>query len=682
MKTIKLIIAIISLVTLALLTGCSGGSKTPGNTKVGLKVVFANASSANSTAYNTIQSLGIHSLILEIIPANPSINLNQAPYQSSYDLMTATGLQQSINLPDPVSPALLEPYLFRIMAWDASNKLVYCGQKRVDITAGNNIIDLMTFAFNGFDAVVGAYTVSASDGTTMPLTIDLNGKGTGTSSGGSLVTAYLAPTPAGVFDVTIVAKNQSTNTLGAYGSGTLDVNAGSGSGSVKDSTGLTPTWTITKFKTDYATAVGTYDGTPQDSGGSQLNTFTLTIDSNGTVTGTTQNGYVISGKLISNDNIIFTYSGTSTSGSNVVNWQGSTSGTSGIISGSYSGAISGNGTWSATKRSSSPGITIKSVLQSGMYGVKDRSYSSGTTSSKAYATTLLGLAADGVNLTETYTYYDPSTRIWSTTLPTGIPANLFAGSADYYLTASGWVSGTAGNGPQDISIAFNSDGTATISNKIDGSSAHWAVTSTDISGQSLSAMASGISSWPILTTAGNFPSGSIRYVWTWTNLNDSYDVWSDGSVSGVTTLDQIPGTVQSVYLDADDPIYSYYARFVSGGTTVDIYQTAVTVQGNYTGTPVKIGSGTYALITVSGQRILEITIPTSLRTQYRLESNPIFGVVPSGLIYRGTHSVPGVEYTNGPGTTLNGIAIQYLQNSLNSGGGTTPIPTGNVTATW
>ncbi len=227
---------------LALLTGCSGGGSTPAQSKVGLKVVFSNTSSVVNP---TIKSLGAESIVLDIIPANPALG---TVYK---DLSVASALNTTIFLPDPVSPATSEPYLFRITAWTSSgtsgSKIFYCGQKLVNIVAGvNPPIDLTAFSLNGFDPVAGKYTVNGSDGTIIPLSIDVYGRGSGISSAGSFVTTYLAPTATGLYDVAVVAVNSGT--LAAHGSGSLNAGTGTGSGSVTDNTGLQPTWTVTKNK--------------------------------------------------------------------------------------------------------------------------------------------------------------------------------------------------------------------------------------------------------------------------------------------------------------------------------------------------------------------------------------------------------------------------------------------------
>ena len=139
----------------------------------------------------------------------------------------------------------------------------------------------------------------------------------------------------------------------------------------------------------------------------------------------------------------------------------------------------------------------------------------------------------------------------------------------------------------------------------------------------------------------------------WTNLDDSY-VLSGGMVSSaVTSLAQVPAS--NVQASIESTIGSFYAKFVSGGTTVDFYQ-----QQN---TPLKIGSGSYAIVTVSGQQILEITIPAALRSQYKMTGNPIYGIV-NGVVSSGKHNVPGVDYSNSM-PAFNSVVSQYLQNNFN-----------------
>lgn len=185
------------------------------------------------------------------------------------------------------------------------------------------------------------------------------------------------------------------------------------------------------------------------------------------------------------------------------------------------------------------------------------------------------------------------------------------------------------------------------------------MTSTDVSGQTIAAQGASLDDWIFKSTAGVFPSGSIRYLMSMTNITDSYELWSDSLFGSTTTLSQIPSTNNSIYVESsNDQNYNYYALFVNGGTTVDFYQQP----NGSTSSALKIGSGSYAYITIHGQEILEITIPPTLRSQYKLGGNPIYGTI-NGIVYEGDHDLPGVNYDSG-GTGWNGVAIQHLQKSI------------------
>ena len=299
---------------------------------------------------------------------------------------------------------------------------------------------------------------------------------------------------------------------------------------------------------------------------------------------------------------------------------------------------------------------VKSVLLSGMYATYNNSYSPGNNGTyvQIYATSRNGLAADGVTLSNINTYYDGASKTWTTSLPSGAPTDLFQqNNLSYVLTASGWV--TNSNGTQGYSLAFNADGTATITTTIDGARSNIAITSTDISGQTISAMPS---SWPAWPVAGVFPSGSIRYDMIWTNLNDEYTLDNGATVPAGTTLAQVPTFNGQISINA---FTDCYAKFVAGSTTVDFYQYPTSGQ---TSQAVKIGSGSYGFTIVSGQQILEIIIPPALRTQYGLGGNPIYGVV-NGVVWSGWHSVPGLDPSANDGS-CNSVAISYIQGQLNS----------------
>lgn len=298
-------------------------------------------------------------------------------------------------------------------------------------------------------------------------------------------------------------------------------------------------------------------------------------------------------------------------------------------------------------------ITALSVLQSGLSWPMIRSYNSGTTNITVYGIYTHGLAANGANDTQTNTinYFDRVSKTWTTTRPAGVPTTIFDSIA-YDLTASGWVSGAFQNMPTTSAITFNSDG------NVNGI----AYTATDISGQTIGAQPF-LSAFPILTTAGTFPAGSKLYYGTITATTDEYSI-SDDRTFNLTTLAQVPTSIQEVYVESF-PYSSdirYSAKFVSGGMTVDFYQKI-----NSSAQPVKIGSGSYAAVTVLGQQMLEISVPGNLRALYNLGGNPIFGIV-NGKVYQGTHYFPGLTYNGGEANIagFNNIATQHLKNSFNT----------------
>ena len=286
--TIKLVIAIITVTAMAMLTGCSGGGgngTVSGNTKVGMKVVFANASSA------TTNSLGATSVWLNINPLNPAVTLSTSSANIDLTPYLSTGTVPDIILPDPASPATSEPYLFRITAWNSSNKVIYCGQTLTRITAGNNSISLTALPLNGFDSILGTYTISASDGTKVAIPITFAGTGAGPSSGGSFVTVYATPNSSGNFDVVFRARS-SSNTFAAHGKGSFDAVTGSGSGTGTDETTGSPiTWTsVRNLPFTNAMIVGKtfdYSDTLNNSGA-------ITFNADGTVTGFNGSWYLSS----------------------------------------------------------------------------------------------------------------------------------------------------------------------------------------------------------------------------------------------------------------------------------------------------------------------------------------------------------------------------------------------------
>jgi hypothetical protein len=214
--------------------------------------------------------------------------------------------------------------------------------------------------------------------------------------------------------------------------------------------------------------------------------------------------------------------------------------------------------------------------------------------------------------------------------------------------------------PSAFTIVFNADSSANITNTVTGESAQITVSSVNVAGQPISTQ--GLDGAILLTTAGVFPAGSLRYDMTWNTLIGSYSLYdSYGNTLG-TDVALIPDkflTTQgnTVYIDSNS-IDEFYAKFIGGtSNVVNIYKSW--------SSPTLVGTATYSIATVIGKQILEINIPQALRTQYSLGNNPIFSLAPTGFVYHGDHSTPGISYTNGNGG-YNDIAINHIKANINT----------------
>ena len=339
-------------------------------------------------------------------------------------------------------------------------------------------------------------------------------------------------------------------------------------------------------------------------------------------------------------------------------------------------------TVSTTTGGSTTGTPAQAALLAGFYNFEYDSYVSGTSFRSAYAISTVSLASDNASLTETWSYWDQTNKAWTATRPSGLPAGTFNNGSDYYLTSSGWINGSSN--AQAYTISFNTDGTAVITNTYDGSQAKITVTSTDISGRTVStALANTPASiFPINSTAPVLPAGSIRYTMIFDQLTDSYDAWDYGSIgTSVTTLSSVPtifadgnGTSQQVYIDSNS-INSYFYALFGSGNSINIYQQAYT--GTSLSTPTLIGTTTWAYKTASGQQLLVITIPQALRTQYKLGWDPFFAVI-NGVVKQGGYQIGGqTSYTNG-GTSYNKTVADFIIANFNSAAAS-PASTGGAT---
>jgi hypothetical protein len=296
--------------------------------------------------------------------------------------------------------------------------------------------------------------------------------------------------------------------------------------------------------------------------------------------------------------------------------------------------------------------SVQSLFQTGMYDLNKDSYVPTGTTSTAYVYSYVILSTDSNSLmTAVPTYFIKTTGQWSSTAP----ANGYnpASSGGYDLASTGWV--VSQNGPNGSSVVFNADGTATISNPTTGKQSKISVTSVDISNQSIAAGYPKYSSWPITTSGNLFPSGSMRYDIVDTVVNDSYSIWWNSGVT--TTITGVPTSSVSIFIDSRSST-NYYCTLAATGNSASIYA--------QTGTATSlIGTTTWAIATVSGQQILEVAIPSAIRTQYLLGGNPIVAIV-NGTAWVGSHPLPNVTDYSGGGTLLNKTALDFLKANFNS----------------
>lgn len=306
---------------------------------------------------------------------------------------------------------------------------------------------------------------------------------------------------------------------------------------------------------------------------------------------------------------------------------------------------------------------LKESLLAGWFEFRsDSIYNLATgTNTNYYHIERIGLAADGATLTNTTVlYHDRASNTWTSAIPAGFPAN---NSTDFTLSSGGvWISEP--DGPQGFTVVFNADGTARLTNPASGEIIDVSVNPVDISGQAISA--SDLDGSQLTATSAVYPSGAVKYNLTITSLADSYQVW--GSYFQLTTLTSVPAAFaessttgnNNIYIESPSDTEYFFGKFADGSTTnVNIYRNTNTSQT----APQLIGTATAATVTVSGQQILEISIPAALRTSYSLSSNPIFAVV-NGIVMQGVHSFAGVDQNKG-GSMLNDIAINHAKANIN-----------------
>ena len=262
-----------------------------------------------------------------------------------------------------------------------------------------------------------------------------------------------------------------------------------------------------------------------------------------------------------------------------------------------------------------------------------------------YESDLDVLNPDGVTISETASNWDSVSQVWSAPVPVSTNSRTKLGPA-------GWVQV---NSDLPGSIAFNADGSATITGLGDLVQQRLTLGIVELAGVPISV--SGVSSdVPFVPGALVFPAGARRYDMTQVQLTDSYRLNGSTVPSNITTLAAIPGAqhLTANINSQNGGNYQYQATF-TGGNQVSI------VQYNYTtGTSVTIGTGTWNMITVSGQQILAVTIPPALRTSYGIGLDPFYAVV-NGVITGGDRTPAGYTKAN---TIFNKAAMDHLKTNL------------------
>jgi hypothetical protein len=294
---------------------------------------------------------------------------------------------------------------------------------------------------------------------------------------------------------------------------------------------------------------------------------------------------------------------------------------------------------------------LQTMMTAGFYEVDNRW--NGTQNKNYYYINRIYLPASSSTLAESATYLDPVTKAWISTQPTGFPT-----STTYALASTGWVA--IPDTASDYSVTFNADGTASLKAAAFGSDAKISMTQTDVSGQQIPANA--LRGAPLIANPAVFPASSLRYDLAWTQISDDYRLWDTVGSAG-STLTSLLSSTNYFYVEGNNSTYYYNAQFVGGtSNVVNIYQGL----RNSTTQQTLIGTATYSITTVRNVQLLEISIPSTLRTAYNLGGNPIFASAPNGFIMEGVHDFPGASSNGTNGGSFNKIAIDHIQANLNT----------------
>lgn len=238
MNKISIVLNIVAAILLTMiLSSCSGDTSNSATGNTSINVSFQKTS-GKVLAAATLQELNITRLTLDVIPLNTPAAGSQQVDLFAIHQQTNTYSHTINNLLDN------ETYLFRIIAYNAQDDMIYCGQTSLLLLPNTaNVVNLTAYSFSGFLPLEGQYDWTSSDGASAVIALTMTGEGTGAGATFNL-SAYLAPAQTG-YSV-IMSRTPAIAGVSRVYSGTLDAGSGNGSGTGLDPNGQPVTWTMAK----------------------------------------------------------------------------------------------------------------------------------------------------------------------------------------------------------------------------------------------------------------------------------------------------------------------------------------------------------------------------------------------------------------------------------------------------
>lgn len=272
--------------------------------------------------------------------------------------------------------------------------------------------------------------------------------------------------------------------------------------------------------------------------------------------------------------------------------------------------------------------SFKDDVTNGMYWLSSYEYG------------VVQLAPDGISLVETNKYWDYATRSWTDTRPAD-----WSNYTEYVLASSGWKATT--DSAADGTVTFNSDGSATWTNKFDGSAMIVSQVAFDVSGKPL---------YPGLPSVV-FPAGSKMFKMTQKRLSDSYELWSSiyknqaGTQQESNRLGYFNGT-EYVHVNKLSELTTVFEDKLNGNKFYfdELWDenTGSSVMGTFSGTntvnfyvgEAKVGSSTWEDKLVNGQTLRIVNVPASINAAYYGQNLPFF-VEKDGYVMQGEYIKAG-----------------------------------------